>query len=311
VIVAVSGGADSMALLLGCVEVAPETGWELTVGHVHHGLRRREADRDLAFVREHARRLRLPFLFRRIDVRAIARAHGLSPEAGARHGRYQALADMAREAGAARIAVAHQKNDVAETHLVARERRGGVFALAGPRERRGDGVVRPLLSVERRDILSYLASADVPFRRDASNGDLRLPRNRARRALAAEDPESVEQLAAAAGRQAAERDSVERDLERTLRPRLHSGPGAVLVDAAFLATCSRELARRGLAQAALPFARPGSPPFTGRERERILELLAGGADFRFEAGRRIRFERRGGLLRIGRRPEGAAAGVKV
>jgi tRNA(Ile)-lysidine synthetase-like protein len=300
-----------MALLWGCVEVAPETGWALTVGHVHHGLRRREADRDLAFVREHARRLRLPFLFRRIDARAIAHAHGLSPEAGARHGRYEALAEMAREAGAARIAVAHQKNDVAETHLVARERRGGVFALAGPRERRADGVVRPLLSVERREILSYLASAGVAFRRDSSNGDLRLPRNRARRALAAEGSASVEELAAAARRHAAERDSVERELELRLGPRLHSGPGSVLLDAAFLASCSRELARRGLAQAALPFARPGRPAFTGRERERILELLAGGDDFRFEAGRRIRFERRGGLLRIARRSEVAAAGAKV
>jgi tRNA(Ile)-lysidine synthetase-like protein len=311
VLLAVSGGADSMALLRGCAEVVPETGWSLAVGHVHHGLRGREADRDLAFVREHARRLGLPFLSRRIDARAVARELGISPEAGARHGRYEALAGMAREAGATRIAVAHQRNDVAETHLVARARRGGVFALAGPRERRADGVVRPLLEVTRQDILDYLESRGIPYRRDSSNGDLRLSRNRARRELAHAGRGRIEELADAAKASAGERDAVEREIERRFPPRLHAGPGSVLVDAGFLASCPRELARRGLSEAAVRFALPGRPPLTGRERERILELLAGGADFRFEAGRRIRFERRGGILRIAPRPEVAAAGPKV
>ncbi|MGH9365510.1 MAG: ATP-binding protein, partial [Thermoanaerobaculia bacterium] len=65
VLLAVSGGADSMALLAGAAELAPRLGWRLAVGHVHHGWRGREADRDLSFVYDFARRLALPFASRR------------------------------------------------------------------------------------------------------------------------------------------------------------------------------------------------------------------------------------------------------
>ena len=100
VLLAVSGGADSMALLYGAAEAARETAWELSVGHVHHGWRTREADRDLDFVAGHARRLGLPFLSRHRDARLASLELGLSPEAGARHVRYAALCEMARETGA-------------------------------------------------------------------------------------------------------------------------------------------------------------------------------------------------------------------
>ena len=71
ILLAVSGGADSTALLYGAADAASTFGWRLSVGHVHHGWRRREADRDLSFVEEHARRLELPFGSRRRDARAI------------------------------------------------------------------------------------------------------------------------------------------------------------------------------------------------------------------------------------------------
>ena len=159
VLLAVSGGADSLALLFGAVEASRETGWRLSVGHVHHGWRRREADRDLAFVSDHARRLGLPFFHRRRDARRAASELGLSPEAAARHVRYAALAEMAREAGASLVATAHQKDDAVESLLIARERRGGLARLAGPRALRADGVVRLLLDVGRREILAFLAAA--------------------------------------------------------------------------------------------------------------------------------------------------------
>ena len=76
VLLAVSGGADSMALLYGAVEAIPEAGWVLSVAHVHHGWRGRDADRDLAFVADHARRLALPFSFRRRDGTLVDRAGG-------------------------------------------------------------------------------------------------------------------------------------------------------------------------------------------------------------------------------------------
>src|SRR5262245_15478258 len=105
-LLAVSGGADSMALLHGAAETAPAAGWVLSVGHVHHGWRGREADRDLAFVEEHARRLSLPFAALRRDARDASRRLGLSPEAGARHVRYQALHEISAGFGARLIATA-------------------------------------------------------------------------------------------------------------------------------------------------------------------------------------------------------------
>ena len=309
VLLAVSGGADSMALLYGAVEAAAQTGWRLSVGHVHHGWRPKDGDRDLAFVAEHAKRLGLPFFSRRTDARRAAKELGLSPEAGARQVRYRALAEMAAEAGAAIVATAHQHEDAVESHVLARERQGGLAALAGPRESRGDGVVRPLLPVSRQEILQFLAERDVAFRRDATNGDLRLARNRVRRTLARlrETPggeDSLRAMALEIARLGVQRNLLESEYEARIRPAAKVQSDGVLIDAALLAGSSEELQRLALARLAAVFARPGKPPMTGRERERVLALLAGGADFRFEAGRRIRFERRGQTLSIRPRAPG-------
>jgi tRNA(Ile)-lysidine synthetase-like protein len=309
ILLAVSGGADSMALLCGAAEAVKETGWKLSVGHVHHGWRAREADRDLAFVAEHARRLGLPFLSLRRDAPLIARELGLSPEAGARHVRYAALSEMAREAGADLIATAHQRDDTIESHVLALERGGGLASLAGPREARGDGVVRPLLGVPRDEILRFLRERGIAFRRDASNGNLKLSRNRVRRRLAElraspGGAAAVRAIGAEIARLGAERLELEAAFEARIRPAVQAFPDGVGVDAALVAGCSAELQRLALARLAARFARPGRPPMTGRERERLLALLAAGTDFRFEAGRRIRFERRRGILRVGLRDPG-------
>jgi tRNA(Ile)-lysidine synthetase-like protein len=302
ILLAVSGGADSMALLVGAAELAPRFDWRLAVGHVHHGWRGEAADKDLAFVGDWARRLGLPFASRRREAREEARRLGLSPEAGARHVRYGALHEMAGELHCGLIATAHQREDRIESYLLARQRRLSPLALAGPRARRQDGVVRPLLAVSRREILHFLGCRGICFRRDATNGDLLLPRNRLRRALALRTLERGEpilgRLAARVEALARRRDRLERDFDESVRPLLTAGPGAVLADAARLAQCPPELARLALDEAARLFARPGRPPMTGREREQVLARLAEGGNFRFEAGRRIRFERRGGTLTV-------------
>jgi tRNA(Ile)-lysidine synthetase-like protein len=298
VLLAVSGGADSMALLYGAAEAARVTGWMLSVGHVHHGWRGREADRDLHFVEEHARRLALPFSSRHRDARAASRQLRLSPEAGARHVRYEALRVIAREMGARAIATAHQEDDVLESHLLARRRRGGLALLAGPRVLREDGVVRPLLSVSRAEVLRFLAWRNIAFRRDASNGDLRLLRNRVRREIRGLEPRERLRIASEVARLRSLRDLLERELVERIFPALRLTPGASSADAALLAGASADIGRAALERLAAPFARPGRPPMTGREREEILRRLAAGGDFRFEAGRRIRFERRGALLTV-------------
>jgi tRNA(Ile)-lysidine synthetase-like protein len=309
VLLAVSGGADSMALLHGAAEVAGSGGWSLSVGHVHHGWRGREADRDLRFVEEHARRLDLPFASRLRDARAASRTLGLSPEAGARLVRYEALHEMARSFGARAIATAHQQDDLLESHLLALRRRGGLALLAGPRTVREDGVVRPLLQVPRREILAFLASRGIGFRRDASNGDLRLLRNRVRREIAELPLPERDRLASEVARLQALRDRLERELAERVLPRVRFSPTASVVEGAFLASVSDELARAALERLAAPFARPGRPPMTGRERERVLELLARGRDFHFEAGRRICLEQRRGILIV--RPRTASGRAPV
>ena len=301
-----------MALLFGAVEAAPRHQWRLTVGHVHHGWRGREADRDLAFAREHARRLGIPFDFRRRDARSEARALKISPEAGARHARYAALGEMAAAAGADAIATAHQREDRIETHLLARERGVGLAGLAGLRRRRSDGIVRPILGVSRREILAFLSERGVAHRRDATNGDLHLTRNRIRRAVAAllaeRGEEALREIEAEIERLSRERDALEGEFTRSVAPRIFLGAGTVMADAPYLQACGHDIQRLAIERAALPFARPGRPPLTGREREQILARLRGGHDFRFEAGRRIRFDRRGPVLRIGLAPARAAEG---
>ena len=307
ILLAVSGGADSTALLHGAAGRSPETGWILCVGHVHHGWRGTEADGDLEFVEEHARRLGLPFAARRRDARGASRSLGLSPEAGARLVRYEALHEMAKELGAARIATAHQQDDVLESHLLAVQRRGGLASLAGPRPVREDGVVRPLLGVSRAEMLAFLERRAISFRRDASNDDPRLDRNRVRREVAAllagERAALLERIAGLR----AEREALDRELA-SLFPDGVSDAGADR-----LARLPEPLLRAALERLAAPFARPGRPPMTGREREQVLGLLRSGRNFRFEAGRRIRFERRGDRLRVrlspGAPPLGARAGV--
>jgi len=311
-LLAVSGGADSLALLHGTAECAAAAGWSLAVGHVHHGWRGREANRDLSFVRDNARRLGIPFFLARRDARGEARDLKLSPEAGARHARYAALHEMATEAGCDLIATAHQRGDRVETYLLARERGAGLAGLAGLQRRRSDGVVRPLLEVSRHEILAFLRVRGLAHRRDASNGDLRLARNRIRRAvlalLAERGEEALRELEAEAERFSRDRDALEREFARSVEPRIFRGQGTVVADAPYLQACGHDLQRLAIERAALPFARPGKAPLTGREREQILVRLRGGGDFRFEAGRRIRFDRRGPVLRIELVPARSAGG---
>jgi tRNA(Ile)-lysidine synthase len=219
---------------------------------------------------------------------------------------------MAAADGADLIATAHQREDRVETHLLARERGAGLAGLAGLQRRRSDGVVRPLLEVSRREILAFLSERGVAHRRDASNGNLRLARNRIRRVVAAllaeRGEEALRTLELEIESLSREREALEGEFARRVEPRIFLGAGTVMADAPYLQACGSDIQRLAIERAALPFARPGRPPLTGREREQILVRLRGGRDFRFEAGRRIRFDRRGPVLRIGLAPARTAGG---
>jgi tRNA(Ile)-lysidine synthase len=206
---------------------------------------------------------------------------------------------MAQEGGALLVATAHQRDDVVESHLIARERKAGVARLAGPRSARADGVVRPLLEVGRREILAFLSERRLSHRRDASNGNLRLLRNRVRRDLSRGNAGCPEELAREVLACRQQRDRLDREFRERVAPAIRRAGEVTVADARLLEEASTELRRLAVEEAALPFARPGRPPMTGREREQILRKIGSGDDFRFEAGRRIRFERRGATLRVG------------
>jgi len=183
VAVAVSGGADSVALVRLLVELSAGADWSVIgLVHVHHGLRADEADADERSVRALADSLGLPIDVSRVDVRAAMAATRRSLEAAARDLRYGALAAGARRLGATRVATGHTADDQAETVLLRLLRGSSARGLGGVRLRRGL-YIRPLLGCRRGELRRYLAARTQAFREDASNEDLAVTRNRLRHRL--------------------------------------------------------------------------------------------------------------------------------
>jgi tRNA(Ile)-lysidine synthase len=181
-ILAVSGGPDSMALLHVSARAAPRHGWRLIVAHLDHGLREDSAD-DAQFVTDAASRLGLEAKVSRTDVAALAAERGDGIEEAGRMARYAFLEEVAAAAGSdAVILTAHSADDQAETVLLHLARGTGLTGLSGIAERRGR-VVRPLLGVRRPQLRAALDEAGVHYRVDPSNDDRRFSRNRARAEL--------------------------------------------------------------------------------------------------------------------------------
>jgi tRNA(Ile)-lysidine synthase len=175
VLVGVSGGPDSVALLHALVLLRSEFALQLSVCHVHHGLRP-EADRDAAFVEALAARLHCPAHVVRIQV---PRTRGRSPEEAARLARHAALEEVARAIGAERIALGHTAEDQAETVLMRLLQGAGPRGLAGIPARRGR-IVRPLLDIGRATVLAHLAAHGLEVVEDGTNRDTKFLRNKVR-----------------------------------------------------------------------------------------------------------------------------------
>jgi len=183
VVVAVSGGADSVALLCALRDLSRTLGIRLTVAHLNHRIRGRAADRDATFVRRLARRWKVPVIVGRIDVPRLARQEGFSLEMAARKARYDFLADTARRVKAHVIATAHTADDQAETVLLKLIRGAGPKGLAGiPFETtlRKTRIVRPLLEVPRDAIVAFLRARGESWCEDKTNHDESFQRNKVR-----------------------------------------------------------------------------------------------------------------------------------
>jgi tRNA(Ile)-lysidine synthase len=183
VMVAVSGGADSVALLLALHELASALEIQLSAAHLHHGIRGAEADGDVLFVRSLARQLGIPLIAGRVDVPALARRKRISIEMAAREARYSFFACAADKARAEVLATAHNADDQVETVLLRLARGTGLRGLGGISPSavlRGRRVVRPLLTVTRPEIISFLESRAAVWREDSTNRAAVHLRNRVR-----------------------------------------------------------------------------------------------------------------------------------
>jgi tRNA(Ile)-lysidine synthase len=178
-LVAVSGGADSVALLLGLHGLEGELGIALHAAHLNHGLRAAEADGDQAFVAALCARLGIPLTAARWDCKARMRRRRLAGQSGLRTLRREFLVALARRVGATRIATAHTADDQLETLLLRLARGTGLPGMGGMSPRRGVWI-KPLLEATRSDVEADLKANVQPWREDRSNEDLRYARSRVR-----------------------------------------------------------------------------------------------------------------------------------
>ncbi len=182
-LIALSGGPDSVALLIAAHAWAGRRGAVLEAAHLNHRLRGAEADGDEAFCRELCARLAVPLHVRRADPRPLARRRGRGCEEAGRVVRRRFLAQLLRERPRLTcVATGHHRDDQAETVVMRLFRGGGPDGLCGMRPLAGR-VIHPLLDVPRREILAFLEAAGQPWRLDATNETGAATRTRVRREL--------------------------------------------------------------------------------------------------------------------------------
>ena len=189
VLVAVSGGLDSMTLLHALHKLSSRHRWRLTVAHFNHQLRGRSSDADEKLVRQTADEMKLPFVAGRANVREFAKKTKLSVEMAARKLRHVFFARTAKERKIRVIAVAHHADDQVELFFLRVLRGAGGEGLAGMKWRSPSPVdskimlVRPLLDATKAELRGFARENKNHFREDATNASLDLPRNRVRNEL--------------------------------------------------------------------------------------------------------------------------------
>ena len=186
IVVGLSGGADSVCLLYVLAALRKKLGLQLCAVHVHHGLRGVEADADEAYVRDICRAWDVPLKAMRIDAAALAKQWGIGCEEAGRRARYEIFEECLQEMGGCRgaIAVAHHRDDCAETLLFHMFRGTGLDGMAGIRPvrktERESMIIRPLLETGKIEIESFLQEKGISWRIDSTNTGEDYTRNRIR-----------------------------------------------------------------------------------------------------------------------------------
>lgn len=261
VLVAVSGGADSVSLLRAMVELRATAGLRaagagrLVVGHFNHRLRGEHAEADEQFVIRLCEQLSLDCQVGRAGTPGVL-VGGDGLEAAARDARYEFLQHTAEQLGARYVVTAHTADDQAETILHHVLRGAGLAGLAGMRRTRPLGpavtLIRPMLNVTRDEVLGYLAALDQPFREDATNRDRQFMRNRIRHELLPlmkrdYSPAIVDSLLRLGKLAADAQRLIDADAQRLLDASIvHADAARVTLDCRQLAGADRHLVREAL-----------------------------------------------------------------
>ncbi len=182
IVLGLSGGADSVCLLILLLDIASKYGIrssDIYGVHINHMIRGLEADEDEEFARELCEAKGVNFVSFRKDITAYAKELGVSVEEAGRKYRYECFDEVATGKGCTKIAVAHNKNDMAETVIFNMLRGTGLKGMAGMQPVRGR-IIRPILDITRDEILEYLKSKQQDYRNDSSNDGLDYDRNKIR-----------------------------------------------------------------------------------------------------------------------------------
>jgi tRNA(Ile)-lysidine synthase len=243
--VATSGGADSVCLLHALGELAGRYGIALSVVHLDHGLRGAESRSDAEFVRDLAGRLCLPFHLRTLDLRGA----GGNLEQEARRARLAFFGELIETGVLDRVATGHTRSDQAETVLFRFLRGSGGAGLSGIRPVTAEGVVRPLIAIDRTQVIGYLNARGIAWREDSSNRSPDFARNRIRHELLPQlarewNPAIVETLAHMADWATEEEACQAAGTDRLAAEHFHQSPGAVTIRVDVLASLPRAAARR-------------------------------------------------------------------
>lgn len=310
VLVAVSGGADSVALLCGLCELRVLNKLRLRAAHLNHQLRGAAADADAEWVRSLCRDLELPCDVASLPVASLAEESRCGEEEAAREARYQFLLTTAEQHGCDVVAVAHTADDQAETVLHHILRGTGLTGLRGMRWSRllasSIRLVRPMLAIGRTEVERFLAEQQQMFRHDSTNADRTMTRNRLRHELLPQlerdfNPNVREHLCRLA-EQAADIEALQ-ELATDLVLRagmLDRSPKVVRLDCREFAPCSRGAIRETLVRLWNQQAWPAQA-MTFEHWDRLAGLIQSDSTTRVDFPGSISAERRGNLLMLQQR----------
>lgn len=307
VLVAVSGGPDSVAMLHAVHTRSSEFGISLHVAHLNHGIRGEQSNLDEAFVRNLAHEFGLPITVGRVDVPAMRTELRLGEEEAARIARHRFLRETAESVGANRIAIAHTADDRAETILLNILRGCGVDGLGAMRPVDGM-IVRPLIETSRSEVEQYIAEHALPYRIDETNLDTAYARNRVRHELIPFlerefNPEVKAALVRLGEIAASQNDLLENLAESSLQTLVHRNG----LDAGLFANLPRALQFQ-IVRSEVMRLKGDLADVTFEQIERVADAVRSGDEFTFTLpSGRIYASRKAGILRFYRQEEPAHA----